>query len=272
MTPVIRLARPLPTALVSVTSGVFTVQLDYGAAAFPGVDRFLEIGVRRAASGDSYTVLSPRQPLTATPYAIRAGTATISDTATNATQLGGVAADQYVQTNDTRLSDARSPNPGSSSYIQNTNLQQVANFNINGSGTVLGNLSGGIVNATSQYNIGGVRVFNILGTNNVFVGQDAGLSNSSGLRNSFFGSNAGLLNTTGIDNSFVGALAGDSNTTGFSNSFMGSGAGSNNTTGNQNSFFGKEAGAANQTTGNNSFLAIKRAPQTWRVPTLSSAR
>jgi hypothetical protein len=242
---------------VSVTSGVFTVQLDYGAVAFPGVDRFLEIGVRRAGSGDSYTVLSPRQPLTSTPYAIRAGTATISDTATNATQLGGVAANQFVQTNDTRLSDARAPNPGSSSYIQNTNAQQAANFNINGSGTVSGSLSGGIVNATSQYNLGGVRAFNILGTSNVFVGQDAGLSNSSGLRNSFFGANAGLLNTTGIDNSFVGALAGDSNTTGFSNSFMGSGAGSNNTTGNQNSFFGKEAGAANQTTGNNSFFGYK---------------
>jgi hypothetical protein len=32
---------------VQVASGVFTVQLDFGAAAFPGADRYLEIGVKK---------------------------------------------------------------------------------------------------------------------------------------------------------------------------------------------------------------------------------
>ena len=36
---------------VLVSSGVFTVQLDYGAAAFSGADRYLEIGVRLAGDG-----------------------------------------------------------------------------------------------------------------------------------------------------------------------------------------------------------------------------
>ncbi len=55
---------------VTVVNGVFTVQLDFGASAFPGAARYLEVGVRRA--GDpSFTTLSPRQPVTATPYAIR---------------------------------------------------------------------------------------------------------------------------------------------------------------------------------------------------------
>src|SRR5437667_37872 len=45
---------------VSVSSGVFTVQLDFGVNAFPGANRFLEIGVR-PAGGESFTTLVPRQ-------------------------------------------------------------------------------------------------------------------------------------------------------------------------------------------------------------------
>src|SRR2546426_1885782 len=54
---------------VQVTNGVFTVQLDFGANAFPGANRFLEIGVKHPADS-SYTSLDPRQQLTSTPYAV----------------------------------------------------------------------------------------------------------------------------------------------------------------------------------------------------------
>jgi hypothetical protein len=50
---------------------LFTVTLDFGAAAFPGFDRWLEISVRTNGSG-SFATLSPRQALTPTPYAITA--------------------------------------------------------------------------------------------------------------------------------------------------------------------------------------------------------
>ena len=73
---------------VQVSAGAFTVQpLDFGAVAFPGADRYLEISVRRTAV-DPFTTLSPRQQITSTPYAIRSLTAATADTATNATQLG----------------------------------------------------------------------------------------------------------------------------------------------------------------------------------------
>src|SRR5947208_15073769 len=72
---------------VLVSSGVFTVQLDYGAAAFPGADRFLEIGVRLAGNGEAYIELKPRQPLTSAVYPIRAGATTPTD---NATKLRAV--------------------------------------------------------------------------------------------------------------------------------------------------------------------------------------
>ena len=55
---------------VPVTAGVFTVQLDFGPTAFPGAARYLEIGVRHP--GDpAFTILSPRQQMTSSPYAIR---------------------------------------------------------------------------------------------------------------------------------------------------------------------------------------------------------
>src|SRR5438093_11800508 len=68
---------------VSVTNGIFTVQLDFGASAFPGADRYLEISVQH--NGGGYITLLPRQQLTSTPYAIRSSSAASADTATSAT-------------------------------------------------------------------------------------------------------------------------------------------------------------------------------------------
>jgi hypothetical protein len=121
---------------IAVTNGIFSVPLDFGSSAFPGASRWLEIGVRPGASTGSFTTLSPRQPITSTPYAIQ------SLNATNALQLGGVTADQFVFASDSRLSDARPPTTGSTNYIQNTtNPQSSSNFNISGNGTVAGTLS-----------------------------------------------------------------------------------------------------------------------------------
>jgi hypothetical protein len=57
---------------VTVTGGLFTVALDFGSAAFTGQARWLEIGVRPWDSTGAYTPLSPRQELTAAPYALYA--------------------------------------------------------------------------------------------------------------------------------------------------------------------------------------------------------
>ncbi len=56
---------------VAVTKGLFTVQLDFGNV-FDGTPLYLEIGVRAGASVGAYTTLTPRQPLSATPYALYA--------------------------------------------------------------------------------------------------------------------------------------------------------------------------------------------------------
>src|SRR5438552_9876838 len=232
---------------VPVSNGVFTVSLDFGANAFTGASRFLEISAR--PTGGSFTLLTPRQQVTSTPYAIRSANASSADTATNATnatnattatnatQLGGIAASQYVQTNDSRLSDARPPTPGSSNYIQNSSAQQSAsNFNISGNGTAGGTLSGNLVNATTQYNLNGSRILSNAGSENLFAGAGTGAVNT-GQGNSFFGAFAGAVNTTGSDNAFFGDGAG-ANSLGSKNAFFGTSAGNVNSMGNLNTAVG----------------------------------
>lgn len=55
---------------VSVARGLFTVQVDFGAGVFRGDARWLGIKVRCPAGSGTYTALSPRQALTAAPYAL----------------------------------------------------------------------------------------------------------------------------------------------------------------------------------------------------------
>ena len=66
---------------IAVTDGLFTTLLDFGATAFAGQARWLEVAVRPAGGG-SYTTLNPRQPLTASPYALHAEQATTAITST----------------------------------------------------------------------------------------------------------------------------------------------------------------------------------------------
>ena len=61
----------LTNSATAVSNGLFTAMLDFGAN-FPGAARWLEIGVRTNGSG-AFVTLSPRQKITATPYAITAG-------------------------------------------------------------------------------------------------------------------------------------------------------------------------------------------------------
>jgi hypothetical protein len=389
---------------VQVTNGIFTVSLDFGTSPFTSATgNYLEIWVRPGTQTGSYTQLLPRAPITSSPYAVQ----TI-----NAAQLGGVAASQYVQTTDPRMTDARTPTANSPDYIQNTTSPQAtSNFNISGNGTIGGTLttasigspggtlnipgtatdillinrkvtamnefranggilthtidnsaaaglffgsmnatsvqiggtgtlahpgpdaitlngktmvmgtlstpfgglltnnidttgsaslsigssnatsinlnkpttitglltadggistsgnitvggtfSSNIINATTQYNIGGNRLLSVAGLENLFAGIGAGQSNipstESGDGNAFFGYNAGFSNTYGFFNSFFGKYAGLSNTFGSGNAFFGTNAGRSNSTAHGNSFFGQGAGSSNTTGASNTFVGF----------------
>ena len=96
---------------------------------------------------------------------------------------------------------------GSVHYIQNQNAsaQASANFNISGNGTAGGTLSGGIVNAATQFNLGNNRILHNTGGGNLFAGIGAGAAATinNGGANSFFGYESGL-NNTACCNSFFG--------------------------------------------------------------------
>ncbi len=156
---------------------------------------------------------------------------------------------------------------GSAHYIRNqTTTQLSTNFSISGDGSAQGTLRGNIVNATTQFNIGGTRML-AGNASNLFVGPGAGAANPSGINNSFAGRIAGEATTTGDSNSFFGSFAGRQNTTGSSNAYFGFFAGNSNVggsdnaafgesagaiaTGSRNSFFGSGAGGNTQSSGNN---------------------
>ena len=138
-----------------VSAGVFTVQLDFGVNAFPGANRFVEIGVRPAGGG-SFTTLAPRQQISSSPYAIRTLSAATADALSSAcvgcvqdAQIQGVAGSKVSGT-----IPAASLPTGSGNYIQNTTAQQAtSNFNIAGNGVVGGNLTvAGTLNANVSGN------------------------------------------------------------------------------------------------------------------------
>ncbi|GIW13648.1 MAG: hypothetical protein KatS3mg062_1087 [Tepidiforma sp.] len=77
---------------VAVANGLFSVELDFGAAAFRGDARWLEIAVRPGSSTGAYTVLSPRQPVSPAPYALfaaEAGTVKVPLTVTGTSAAPG---------------------------------------------------------------------------------------------------------------------------------------------------------------------------------------
>ncbi len=55
-----------------ITDGLITTSLDFGVSPFSGAPRWLQIEIRPGNSAGAYTPLSPRQALTAVPYAMYA--------------------------------------------------------------------------------------------------------------------------------------------------------------------------------------------------------
>jgi hypothetical protein len=158
--------------------------------------------------------------------------------------------------------------------------------NLTASGVVSGNavnaqtVNGGIVNATTSFNLGGSAfAFGSTSNENVFLGfsgnpSATGIQNTSlgmtslvndttGELNTAIGSDVLIFNSTGNANTGSGVYALESNTTGSGNTVSGYGALTGNTTGNNNTAIGYYAGFPNAgvTTGSNgTFLGYLATP------------
>ena len=240
---------------VSVSTGIFSVSLDFGAGAFSGANRWLEIRAR-LASTPSFTTLSPRQPISSTPYAIRAlAAATAENVSAGGTVTGNVvnAASQF------NLNGNRVVGVGPTSSLNNflVGLNTGNALTDGRENTFIGvsagqATTGGGVDCT-QCGPDGTSLFK--GSHGTFVGYRAGANNITGTFNSFFGSSAGARNALGSHNSFFGSFAGTVSR-GSANSFFGAFAGYNNFSGDNNAFFGNSAGGSNIAGFENSFFGF----------------
>lgn len=169
----------LTNAPVGVTNGLFSVALDFGSAAFNGGPRWLQIGIRPNGDTNEYVTLSPRQPLTSTPYAIRSLNA---GSASNL--LGTLPATSLTGT----LPDARlSPNVA----LLHTNvvfLGSVTATQFNGGGAGLSNVpAAGLIGTVPDAR---------LSTNVAFLNSNA-VFKASVVGSNFFGDGVGLTNVPG---------------------------------------------------------------------------
>lgn len=140
------------TPSVQVTNGVFTIALDFGPGVFDGSPRYLEIGIRAAGGPPAYTTLSPRQPITSSPYAVRSSSSTEADGLSVA--CISCVTSQQIQTLDgaqiTGSIPVESVPVGSANYIQNAvsaanrrapKAAQEGGFDLTGDGALGGSLT-----------------------------------------------------------------------------------------------------------------------------------
>lgn len=150
--------------VVGVTNGLFTLPLNFGAN-FPGADRWLQLEVRTTIG--PFTMLSPRQQLTPTPYALTASNLTgmlpvsqLSGTLPSA-NLGGTYSGAVTFTN--AANSFRGTFTGNGAGLTSLNASQLS------SGTVPDGRLGANVARTNQVwllggNAGTTPGVNFLGT------------------------------------------------------------------------------------------------------------
>jgi len=85
------IAGPVTNSAVGVANGLVTTLVDFGDDVSLGEARWLEIAVRPQGASE-FSTLTPRQPLTPTPYALHAASANAAATALTAASAGSVAA------------------------------------------------------------------------------------------------------------------------------------------------------------------------------------
>lgn len=175
-------------AALNVSGGLFTVQLNgagqFGPSAFTGQARWVQVAVK-CASDPAFTTLSPRQPLTPTPYALALPGLRTEQNATSPNIIGG--ADGNTVTSG--VAGAALAGGGTSGALQS--ITDDYGTVAGGRGNTAGNASG-TTNDASAASVGG-------GEGNTATGAYAtipgGLNNSAGAFSMAAGRRAKAINT-----------------------------------------------------------------------------
>ena len=201
---------------VGVTNGLFTVALDFGAA-FDGAPRFLSLSVRPGASTGSYTNLTPRQPITTTPYALRALSADSAGSATTVTTVAAGAVNNLALASDA-VDGAKILNGSITSADLNASLLNGLFWNLDGNaGTTPGTHFLGTTDSQPlELKVNGQRVLRLEPTASIdmvnLVGGSARNFVAAGVVGATIGGGGGSLDFDGM--TYTNSVAADFGTVG----------------------------------------------------------
>lgn len=263
-------AGPLTNPAVAVSNGLFTITLDYGSV-FEGATYWLQIGVRSNNVG-GFTILSPRQQLTPTPYALFANTSSNLSGTVSAAQLSGTVgngqlANSAISINaGTGLSGGGTVALGGSTTLNNTGVLSVtgnADITVStvGGAVTLGDTAtsadtastivrrdtGGNFSAASITLDGNLNLPTTTATTGIIYSGAGTLVHAYGVQDFFAGPSAGNLTTSGNGNTGLGYLALSSIVDGSGNTASGAYALNFNTSGTHNTANGYHALYSNTT-------------------------
>ena len=248
------------TNSVSVSGGLFTAGVNFGAGIFTGSNYFLLIGVS-TNGGSTFTDLSPLQPVTPTPYAIMADTASNLLGKIATTQLTGTVGNVQLANSaltvsaGTGLSGGGSVALGSSITLNNAGVLSVSS-----GGDITANTAAGAVtlgsdatsastpntivkrDATGSFSATNVNATNVsIATGKIFESGQLIFFNDTLNQNLFAGASSGNATMTGVQNTSFGASALSSDTIGLGNAAFGFQALLNNTSASGNTALGIDA-------------------------------
>ena len=227
------IAGPVTNAAVAVTNGLFTTTVDFGNQ-FPGAARWLELAVRTNGSG-TFTTLSPRQVLSATPYAITANSAsnllgtlpaaqlsgsipaaTISGTIPLAQLPSGVITNGASDVNFTGSFTGNGVNVTNVNAASLNGISSAGFWNTNGNAGANGAFIGTTDNLPLQFRVNGSPVLLLRpnATSPNIIGGFSGNIASNGVVGAFIGGGGSSGNLNVVGKNFGAVLGGNANLSG----------------------------------------------------------
>lgn len=223
----------------SVSDGLFTATLDFGPGVFDSSPRWLLLLVRTNGGG-AFATLAPRQPFTATPYAITASN--LSGTVSAAQLSGTVPSAQLAGTYSgaVTLNNMANSFTGTGAALANVNAaslngQSAANFwQLDGNNVAAGQFLGSTNNQAVEFKVNNLRALRLEpnATSPNLIGGYSGNLVGSGTFGATIGG-GGSLNNSNVISATYGTIAGGyANAIGLTSSGSAIAGGYRNTIGN----------------------------------------